>query len=311
MRSLCHDDRYISLNRMNSVTVMQKKAFVSWIRQCKYAVEFVGFIGAIALFRCLGLSLASKVGGKLAQCIGPWLPVHRVGMKNLVQVFPHWSIAQRKAILRKMWFHWGAVSAEYCHLERLNLQELHIEGQDYISGLQDKPCIFVSGHFGNFQMIALALQKCGFKVTQVYRQANNPWVDKIMRKFQRQVCHRVVAKSDQPVKAMIDALQARESIVILVDQKFSQGPLILLLGHLAHTTLVPVRFAEKFQCPLIPVYAKRLEGTRFKIEFCPEISPQRSPKDTMRCVHTYLEDWIVQQPEQWFWIHRRWPFPYD
>ena len=269
---------------------MQEKVSVSWIRQCKYVLEFIGFMGAVVLFRCLGLQWASKVGGKLAQCIGPWLPVHRIGMQNLIQVFPNWSMEQRNGVLRKMWFHWGAVSAEYCHLEGLISQDLYIEGQDNIAGLQDKPCIFVSGHFGNFQMIALALQKCGFKVTQVYRQANNPWVDRIMRKFQRQVCYRVVAKSDYPAKAMVDALQSRESILILIDQKFSPGPLLLLLGHLAHTTLIPARFAEKFQCPLIPVYAKRLEGTRFKIEFCPAISPQSSPQDTMRCVHTYLED---------------------
>ncbi|WP_165780686.1 lysophospholipid acyltransferase family protein [Holospora curviuscula] len=289
----------------------QKKTLRSWIRTCRHAIEFTGFLGAIVLFSGLGLPRASKIGGKLAQWLGPWLPVHRIGMKNLMQVFPEWSMSQRRRVLEKMWFHWGAVCAEYCHLERFNSQNLEIEGYDHIAHFKDKPCIFVSGHFGNFQMISLALKECGFKVTQVYRQANNPWVNKIMQKLQRQVCHRVVAKTEHPVKAMVEALQSNESVLILIDQKFTQGPLIPLLGHLAHTTLIPARCAEKYQCALIPVYAERLEEARFKIKFFPEILPKNSPEETMRQVNTHLEVWVCNQPEQWFWIHRRWPFDYD
>ncbi|ETZ05079.1 lysophospholipid acyltransferase family protein [Holospora undulata] len=281
------------------------------IKQTRYLIEFAGFMGAVALFRLLGVQRASRVAGKLAQWIGPLLPVHRVGMKNLIQVFPDWSADRRKDVLKKMWFHWGAVCGEYCHLGAFSLKKIQIEGKEGISSFQGRPCIFVSGHFGNFQMISLALKQCGFKVTQVYRQANNPWVDKVMQRFQSQTCHRVVSKEDHSVKAIVQALQSNQAIVILVDQKFSQGPLLPFLGHLAYTTVVPARCAEKYRCPLIPVCAQRLKDGGFKVKFFPPIFYKNSPKETMHCVNQYLEEWVKKHPEQWFWIHKRWPFCYD
>ncbi|ETZ06698.1 lipid A biosynthesis (KDO)2-(lauroyl)-lipid IVA acyltransferase [Holospora obtusa F1] len=280
------------------------------IKQGKYIIEFVGFSGIVAFFTLFRAKSASKIGGKFAQWVGPLLPVHRVGMKNLIHIFPNWSHSQRHCVLKKMWFHWGAVCAEYCHLKSLDFKHIEIKGEDLIRSFKDKPCIFISGHFGNFQIISFALQHLGFKVTQVYRQANNPWVDKTMQKFQRQTCNRVVSKENHSVKAIVETLQSHQAVLMLIDQKFSQGPLIPFLRHPAHTTVTPARCAKKYQCPLIPVYAQRLGENRFKIEFYPAIFYKDSFEEMIQRVNERLENEILQNPEQWFWIHKRWPFSY-
>lgn len=275
----------------------------------KYGLEFLGSWLTIYFFRSLGQKRASAFGGKFARWVGPLLPVHRVAQRNVMQVFPHLSVEEREQLLARMWQHWGSVCAEYCHLNALGRCKLEIKGS-HIDRFKDKACIFVSGHFGNFQLIALALKQRGFKVTQVYRQANNPWVDTIMQRFQRQVCHRVVSKQDYSIKAIADALHAGESVLILIDQKFASGPLIPFLGHGAHTTTVPARFSQKYGFPLVPICNTRLENGTFQVECFSPIAVQDSAQDMMRDVHTHLEQWIQDNPEQWFWIHKRWPFDY-
>ena len=281
-------------------------AMIKW----KHRIEFLGFSLIVAIFQSLSVRRASSLGGRLARWVGPLLPVHRVAQCNMAQTFPHVSIEQREEILARMWQHWGSVCAEYCHLHAFTEASVHIQGEDVIASLHHKPCIFVSGHFGNFQLIALALKHQGFKVTQVYRQANNPWVDEKMQHFQRQVCTRVVSKQDYAIKAMADALKAGESVFILVDQKFSSGPKIPFLGHEAYTTTVPARFAKKYNVPLVPICNTRLHDGTFQVTCFPPITVRDTPEAMMGDVHRYLEDWIREHPEQWFWVHKRWPFDY-
>lgn len=282
----------------------------SAFRFLRYGIEFLGFRLSIAVFRTLGPSRGSWFGGWLARTIGPCLPVHRVAQINLKHQLHSIPAQEHAKILKNMWDHWGRVCAEYCHLDTLR-QCIQIQNRDVIEGLQDKPCVFVTAHLGNFQAIAAALQYAGFRVTQVYRQANNPWVDHQMRRFQQQVCTKVAAKGEGAPKVLVESLRAKQAVLVLVDQKFAQGPLLPFLGYPAHTMLAPATLAKKYQCPLIPVRAERLKGMSFRVTFHPALDTSETPEAIMTQVNEVLKGWILQRPDQWFWVHKRWPWRYS
>lgn len=279
------------------------------LRFLRYSLEFLGFRLSIGIFRALGPSRASWFGGWLARTVGPWLPVHRVAQINLNHQLAHIPAQEHAKILKSMWDHWGRVCAEYCHLDVLR-GCIQVQGRNVIEGLQGRPCVFVTAHLGNFQAIAVALQQEGFQVTQVYRQANNPWVDRQMRQFQQQVCTKVAAKGEGAPKILVESLRGNQAVLVLVDQKFAQGPLLPFLDYPARTMLAPAALAKKYQCPLIPIRAERLEGMSFRITFHPALDTTGTPEDTMTQVNDVLKSWILQRPDQWFWVHKRWPWCY-
>jgi KDO2-lipid IV(A) lauroyltransferase len=112
---------------------------------------------------------------------------------------------------------------------------------------------------------------------------------------------------------LMRALKDGWAVAIMNDQKYNEGVAAPFFGRLVMTADGPTRLARKFRCPLVPVSIERLPGVRFRITVLDPIPYDEDPDEeaavarTVATINAHVERWLRAAPEQWFWVHRRWP----
>ena len=274
---------------------------------------------ALAAFGTLPIDRASALGGWLGRTIGPRLRVTRVAERNLGRAFPERSADDIAAIVRGMWANLGRVAAEYPHLGGIDVYaddgRVEVVGAENVDLLRDDGTggIFFQAHLGNWEIASLAAKQRGVPITHIYRAANNAFVEPILRRLRAPVGGTHHAKGAEGAKALIAALRRGEHLGMAVDQKLNDGIAVPFFGRAAMTAPALARLALKFGCPVVPVRVERLEGARFRLTVYPPMElpdsgdRQADVAETMRRVNALLEEWIRARPEQWLWLHNRWP----
>lgn len=279
-------------------------------RKLIYMLEFAGLKIMYYLFKTMKPERASNFGGWLGRRAGQWLPHKRVAHRNLKTIWPDLSPAEREAIVGGVWENFGRLAAEYCHLKDFPL-DTHVElcGKEVLEKLRDdgQPAILFTGHIANFQLIALICAHHGLPLVQFYKRAHNPYVDALMERLQCHAAEQTITKGREGSRALIRALRENKHLLIFIDQK-SDGPMIPFLGHEAKTGPAVARLSKNFSCPLVPARVERLSGMRFRVTLYPPIAQADTEEETLTSVNRIVGDWVHKQPEQWLWIHRRWPF---
>lgn len=286
----------------------------------QHRIEAFALDRAMAWFAARPIDRASEAGAKLGQAVGPRLSAHRTALNNLTLAFPERSETEREAIAHAMWGNIGRTLGEFAHLPRLKVYDgdgrVEVRGLDILDATKasGKGAVFVSGHLANWEVMAAALVQRGLPVRVAYRAPNNPLVSARIAEVRRGygLLHQA-PKGREGGMSLLRALAKGESVAILNDQKYGEGLAAPLFGHAAMTGDGPARLALRFDAPIIPMAVRRLEGARFEVAIHPPIAFDRSaPADeaaleaTVR-LNAYLEARIREAPEQWFWVHRRWP----
>lgn len=278
-----------------------------------------------ALCRLWPIDIASGIGGWLGRRLGPLLGVSRQARRNLAAAFPDWPNAEIERVVSRMWDNLGRVAAEYPHLRHIRVfggNRVEVVGFDHIERAVagNRRTILFSGHLANWEIAALAAGQSGIDIAQVYRTANNPFVDSMILRWRGQ------GRKDQgrkgqsefiPKEAVgrraIAALRRGAHLTILVDQKLNEGIPVPFFGRPAMTAPTVALLALRFDCDVLPVRVERLRGARFRLTIEKKLPlPDTGSRTTdvaalMAAVNTTLERWIRERPEQWFWVHRRWP----
>lgn len=274
--------------------------------------EGLGFSLICKIFGSLSLERASRLGGRIGKTFGPFFPVSRTAHHNLNTIFPRLTEEEKKTIVDAMWQEWGKVAAEYCHLPRfLSDSSLYtIDGLDVLERLKKdgKPALLFTGHLSNFQLVAVAGAVHDLPLVQFYRKAKNPVVDRGMLFFQQQVTRKVIAKGPTGMKELLKSLKGGDHVLMMVDQKFHQGLMVPFLGHLAATASSIATLSKRFECPLVPVRVERTDPLHFRITFYPPLDTTPDEMTLITHVNDILGSWVKDRPEQWFWVHKRWPF---
>jgi Kdo2-lipid IVA lauroyltransferase/acyltransferase len=286
-------------------------------RRIAHLAEVVGLVAVMAIFACLPIDWASGLGGFIGRMAGPRIGASRRALRNLRQAMPENSDAENRRILRGMWDNLCRAIAEYPHLTRIVAAwsgRVEIINGDRLTSLAaaSKPGILFGGHLGNWEIGSSTVHRLmGASVVSVYRAANNPWVDRLMRRFHRG--RRAVPKGSDGGRELVRQLRNGGSIALLVDQKQNDGIAVPFFSRDAMTAPAIARLGYRFQCPIIPVRFERLSGARFRctvlspIELAETGNAARDVLTTMTRVNAVLEDWIRGHPEQWLWVHSRWP----
>ena len=289
-------------------------AAVSWGDRAEAAGAALFF----AAMRALPLDAASAVGGAVGRRLGRWLGVSRRARANLVAALPELSATERERVLRGMWDNLGRVAAEYPHLRDIRVFEP--SGRVETSGLEHldaaiaagRPTIVFGGHLGNWEIAALAAGQYGIEVAQIYRAANNPLVDRMVARF-RGTGSEFIPKGAVASRRALAALRRGAHLTLLVDQKLNDGIAVPFFGRSAMTAPALAMLALHFDCAVLPARVERLRGARFRLTIYPPLALPRSGNRTadvaalMTAVNLTLEGWIRERPEQWFWVHNRWP----
>jgi KDO2-lipid IV(A) lauroyltransferase len=288
-------------------------------RGLQYRLEAAGATLLFGLFRLLPLDAASALGGFLARSLGPWLGVSKRAVANIRRAMPEVDETRARAIVRGMWDNLGRVVAEYPHLRDLDVYKpggrVEVVDDEIVEPLlaAGRRIIFVSGHFGNWEIAALAATQRGLSVAQVYRAANNPLIDRVIAGFRGIVGSDLIPKGSVAARRAIEALRDGRHLSLLVDQKMNDGIPVPFFGRPAMTAPALAQLALRFDCAIVPARVERLKGARFRLTVFPPLELPRTGNrhaDTlaiMTRVNAILESWIRARPELWFWLHRRWP----
>ena len=294
-------------------------------KRVRYLLEAGALWLAFRFFRILGLSASSALGSFLARLVGPLTPLANIARQNLRAVFPDMSARALQHTMRGMWDNIGRVLAEYPHLDQLRLYDtkgryphrVTVKNKERLEKLcaSKKPVVFVSAHYGNWEISALCVTQLGYPLTVVYRPPNNPLVDSMLAPLRASLSTYFAPKNDASgSKSLVKALRHKESIGFVADQRTIDGLLIPFLGHKAYTLEAPAKLALHFRAPLVPVVVRRTRGSNFTLtveEPLPmptHANSRRNIHDLTRSIHQRFESWILEQPEQWLWIHNRWTF---
>lgn len=287
---------------------------VSW-RLEALAYDFVRL-----LMTPFSFNVISGFGGRLIGLIGPLTSKQNIARTGLKIAFPDADDAEIKRLLKAQWNNTGRTFAEFPILHRLDVREgserVTVRGAQHLKSAiaSDKPVIIVTGHFANWEVMAMVLTQWGLDVQITYRQINNPHIDRRVRR-QREAygTKLMVPKSGaKGAKQLLTALGKGESIALLNDQKFNQGLAVPFFGADAMTAPGPTRLALATETPILP-----LSLTRDKANFTMTVHPpmhmentgdrQKDVETGVLRINQFVEDRIRETPTQWFWVHRRWP----
>lgn len=272
--------------------------------------------GVYRLIDLLPVDFASALGGRLGRAIGPLLPPHRVAVANLALAFPEKTAAERAAIVRGMWDNLGRTFFELPHQTRLvAMGRVEIVGLEHARAIRDdgRPGLLWSGHLGNWELVSAGAGAVGLVMHRIYRAPNNPWMDRLFRRDRDLVTGELLPKGAEGAKRAMKLLRQGEHLGMLVDQKLNDGIAVPFFGREAMTASALATFALVFKAPTVAARVIRLGGARFRIEISPpyllESSGDRAADErrAMAEVNATLETWIREYPEQWLWVHRRWP----
>jgi KDO2-lipid IV(A) lauroyltransferase len=285
-----------------------------------HAIEGAGAWLLFGLFRLLPVDAASAVGGFLARSIGPRLGATKRARLNLRRAMPELSDEEIERAVRGMWDNLGRVVAEYPHLDAFEVYKP--QGRIKVEGIVDEirnnrspeqRYIFFSGHFGNWEIATLAATQAGFKVAEIYRAVNNPIVDRLISGARHRIGAVLLPKGPAAARGIIAAMQEGRHLCMLVDQKMNDGIAVPFFGRDAMTAPALARVALRFNCIVVPVRVERTKGAHFRLVADPALplpntgNAQADTLALMSAVNAALEGWIRARPDQWFWLHRRWP----
>jgi KDO2-lipid IV(A) lauroyltransferase len=289
------------------------------VSSLSFRAEALGAHLLFGLFRVLPVDAASALGGFIARTVGPRLGGSKRAVINLRRAMPELSDSDIRRVVRGMWDNLGRVVAEYPHLGRFRVYEKGGRVEHVGTELVDpilaagRPILFVSAHFGNWEVATLAATQRGLKVAQIYRAANNPHVDALVTEFRSIVGSELIPKGMVAARRSMEALKDGRHLALLVDQKMNDGIAVPFFGRDAMTAPAVAQLAMRYNAAIIPARVERLEGAHFRLTVFPEVEHPRSGdrqadlRAILARVNGVIESWIRERPEQWFWLHRRWP----
>ena len=262
--------------------------------------------------KLLGLNLSKKIFAFLFKRLGPLFKSKSIIEKNLTNFNSNLTNEQRENIISSMWENYGITFIEYIFLslfkEKNDLVE--VTRPDILNKISsNKPVIFVSGHFSNFELMSMEITKRKVKLATIYRPLNNFFLNPLMENIRKKyVCKNQIKKGIGGVKEAIQYIKAGYSIALMIDQRVSEGERLNFFNQPALTTTLPAQLALKFELPIIPVFIERRKNGTYKIEFYNEITSKnfKNKIELTQKLNSILEEMIKKNPNEWIWTHNRW-----
>jgi KDO2-lipid IV(A) lauroyltransferase len=293
------------------------EARVGFWRDLGWRGEALAFRGLFALLRALGVEGASNLGGALLRRLGPHTGTHRTVRRNLRIAFPEMDAVERERLAVDQWEQTGRTFAELAVMDRLTPEGGRVEvvGIERLHAIRDsgRPVVFMSGHLANFEVMAAVIMAAGVPCQVTYRAANNPYVDALIRQSRERYGIRLFAPKGDGTRELMAGMKRGDSIALLVDQKYSQGPEVQFFGQPVNASPGAARLALKFGTVMQPLSVVRLPGARFRVTAHePIVVPDTGDKASdviagVQAANRFVEDRVREVPVDWFWVHKRWP----
>ena len=290
------------------------------MKTIKYFFEFITVITLFFIFKIIGLKNASNLVGMLGKFFGPLFRSKSITKKNIKIGLGEISKENEKEIINGMWSNIGRTFAEYVFLKdfkfnKINYNHVEITGTKYLDEIKknNQSVIFYSGHFANFELMAMELDKFGIKCAAIYRPLNNFFLNPVMEYLRmKYICPNQIPKGRLGMREIIGKIKNGYSIALMVDQRVSEGPREAFFNKPAHTTTIPAQLALKYDLKLVPISLERKEGIKFIMTIHEPYKVKKTgyeDQDTKNItlkINQILEKMIIKNPKQWIWSHNRW-----
>jgi KDO2-lipid IV(A) lauroyltransferase len=287
-----------------------------------HLAEYAALRLALGFFGVLGVDRASAVGGWLGRTIGPRVGITNRARRNIALAMPELGKDEIERIVTAMWDNLGRTVGEYAHLplfakpeERHRLEVVHAEMLRALAS-SGNGGVFVSGHFANWEILPVVMQFEGLEGGEVYRHANNPYVNAWLIRLREKVTRAVqIPKGGPGARVIVRLMKENRFVAMLTDQKMNDGIETTFFGLRAMSTAAPAGLAVRYNDPIVPAWIERLDGANFRITVYNPITarPGADPAaDVLRItqeLNDFLEARIRERPDQWLWLHDRWSEP--
>ena len=285
------------------------------MKKIKYFFEFLIISSLFIIYRFLGLKISSHFSGKLFETFGPIFRSKNLIKTNIQRAIPKINSSKIKSITKDMWNNYGRTLSEYMFLKGFRNDQfrsnINITGKEILQKikLEKTPVIFVSGHFSNFELMAMEIEKSGVNLSAIYRPLNNIFLNILMERIRKKyICKNQIKKGTSGVRELLRLYKKGYSIALMIDQRVSQGIKSKFFNQEAFTTTIPAQFIKKFNCKVVPISIERHNGVNFniKVEKPIEFSKNSSTEKITRELNIWLEKTILKNPGEWIWSHDRW-----
>jgi len=285
------------------------------MKYVKYFLQFILVIMSFFIFKILGPSLSSNISGKIFEYVGPFFRSKKIIHSNIKRGISNINSEDLKKITKLMWNNYGRLFAEYMFIKDFRFgklsKKIQIQGNEIIEEIikSNKQVVFISGHFSNFELMAMTLERSGIQLSAIYRPLNNIFLNGIMEKIrEKYICKHQIKKGIGGLKKLINLKKKNYSSALMIDQRVSEGILSNFFNQNALTTTIPAQLVKKFNIPVVPVYIERINNLNFKIHINEPInfSKETSIEDITFKLNKILEKMILKRPDQWIWSHNRW-----
>ena len=286
------------------------------MKQIRYLIEFVVIIFLFMVIKLFGLKISQSIFSIIFKNVGPLFRSRKISHSNLSLALPNIDKSKRDTIIDNMWANYGKIFSEYMFIKNFRenskfSKRIIVENQEELEKikLEKKPVIFISGHFNNFELMAMHIEKSNINLAAVYRPLNNKFLNPIMERIrEKYICKKQIKKGISGTKELLKEFKNGTSIALMIDQRVSEGIKSDLFGKEALTTTIPAQFIKKFNTSVVPIYIERSIDDTFKLKIYESIkfSNDETVNDITKNLNQILEKMIMANPDQWIWTHNRW-----
>tara|TARA_Y100000389_G_C17451404_1_gene515071 strand:- start:1792 stop:2658 length:867 start_codon:yes stop_codon:yes gene_type:complete len=287
------------------------------MKSIKYLLEAIIIYLFFLIIKLIGLNFSRKIFASVFNYIGPIIKSKKTIKQNLKKINPNLSEDEEKKIIKKMWNNYGMTFVEYIYLNKFRNTNLHIniEGKEILKKiiLNNKPVIFISGHFANFELMSMELTKNKINLATIYRPLNNYFLNPFMEYLRKKyICRNQIKKGIPGMKYLIEDLKNNRSIALMVDQRVSEGETINFFDHPSLTTTLPAQIAIKYNCDIVPIYISRNSNNNFNMKIYQPIeindfkNRKKSKIEITKKLNDITASMISKDPSQWILTHNRW-----
>ena len=284
------------------------------MKKINHIIQFLIIKFLFIIFKIIGYKASSNLGYFIGIIFGSLFRSKKSIIQNLRKANINQKIDLNK-IATNVLGNYGRIFAEYVHLEDFRNDKLKnyisIDGLNHLTSIKQrkKKVVFVSGHFSNFELMAMQIEKVGIDLAAIYRPLNNIYLNRTMEEIRvDQICKKQIKKGRAGTREILKHLLKGTSIAIMIDQRVREGERVLFFNNLASTTTIPAQLVKKYDCDVVPIYIERKKKYFFKMYVSKPIKINRNKniQDITLTLNKILEKMIVKNIEQWIWTHDRW-----
>jgi len=284
------------------------------MKKIVYFFEFILVKILFFLFEIIGYRFSSNLGFVIGKTIGPIFRSKKIILQNLEKANIK-NLENPNKIASNVLGNYGRIFAEYVYLKKFRNNKLQkyisVDGLEHLENYKksNKKAVFISGHFNNFELMAMEIEKAGIELATIYRPLNNIFLNKTMEKIRKEnICKNQIKKGRSGSRQVIKNLIEGKSIALMIDQRVREGEKVKFFNNLATTTTIPAQLVKKYNCDLVPIYIERKKSNYFKIYISKpiQITKSKSIIEITEFLNKILEKMILKNIDQWIWTHDRW-----